>query len=181
MHAERCFLRFGAASAPLPRRLSRFGSASLRLSFSILCLEATLLSGSTTYRASFSTPTARARRTASMAKRQLPRWRLVSCTPARVTAAQPRQVTSPWSDGPRWSAIDGRPPRAWMSVPLRSRLWYLDYVHCTDTLGVPALRWRRVWRAWRVGRCAGDATLTVCSRCTVCVSVRSLHPSALRA
>ena len=96
--------------------------------------------------------------------------------PGRATAAQPRQVTSPWMDGPRWSAIDGQPPRAWMSMPLRGRMWYFDYVHYTGAARTCwALRWRQVWRVWRVGRCAGDATLCcVLSRLGV-VSVGVLY------
>jgi hypothetical protein len=91
--------------------------------------------------------------------------------PGRATAAQPRQVTSPWRDGPLWSAIDGQPPRAWMSMPLRGRMWYFDYVHYTGaarTLGAAVaagvacvarrtMRWRR------------EATL--CSRVSVSVGV----------
>ena len=96
--------------------------------------------------------------------------------PGRATAAQPRQVTSPWRDVPRWSAIDGQPPRAWMSMPLRGRMWYFDYVHYTGAARTCwALRWRQVWRVRRVGRCAGDATLCcVLSRLGV-VSVGVLY------
>ena len=106
--------------------------------------------------------------------------------PGRATAAQPRQVTSPWRDGPRWSAINGQPPRAWMSMPLRGRMWYFDYVHYTGAARTFwALRWRQVWRVWRVGRCAGDATLccALASRCPsmYCMRVCTRSAPAFRA
>ena len=105
--------------------------------------------------------------------------------PGRATAAQPRQVASPWRVGPRWSAIDGRPPRAWTSVPVRGRLWSLDYVRCNGAArlgGVLAVAGRCGGRMCGVcgavddARC--DVTLCVLAVSDVCVSVRVCTRSA---
>ena len=122
--------RFGAALA----HLSRFGSASLRLSLSILSPEAIHTTGSTTHRASSSTPTARARRTASPAKRQLQRRRrLVSCTPARVTSGA--------------STLEGFAlPR---SMPSRKhRRWAQTRIATATRTKQRSQKWRRMLHGW---------------------------------
>ena len=93
------------------------------------------------------------------------------------------------SAGPRWSAIDGRPPRASTCVPVRGRLWKLDYVRGT---GVARLGGARAV----VGRYGGgvcgvcgasadarcEATLRALSVLSACLyaSVRAPHSLSAR-
>jgi hypothetical protein len=104
---------------------------------------------------------AEARAKAAVARAEADAARASAAVVERATAAQPRQVTSPWRDGPRWSAINGRPPRAWTSVPLRGRLWYLDFVYCTAAARLGRARGHWVLRWLRVRRCATRQTMRV--------------------
>jgi hypothetical protein len=125
---------------------------------------------------------ARAEADAARAEADAARARLRAQTRASRPPSRPRDLEGrPAVVGHQRSTAAG-----WMSVPLRGRLWYLDYLHCTGAARLGGTR-------TDTGRCGGGVCGVcvasddargdrdaVCSRWTVCVSVRALHPLSAR-